>query len=143
MAVRIPSWAAQEEAPFWEGIARAELRVQGCTRCGRLRFPPRPFCPQCNWPDAVWRPMSGRASLWSFVIAHPPLMPPFAEIAPYNVIVAALDEDPRIRMVGNLLAAPGGAINEVKPDQIRIGARLMVVFSAGPGELTLPRWMYE
>ncbi len=87
--------------------------------------------------------MSGRGTLWSYVIVHPPLVAPFAELAPYNVIVVALEEDPAIRMVGNLLAEPHGPINKVKPDQIRIGARVKAVFSEGPGGLRLPRWIYE
>jgi len=138
----IPSWAGQEDAPFWEGVERGELRVQGCARCGRMRFPPRPFCPACQAPESAWQATSGRGTLWSYVIAHPPLVPPFAELAPYNVIVVALEEDPHIRMVGNLLAHPQGAINQMKPDQIRIGARVKAVFSEGAGGLRLPRWTY-
>jgi uncharacterized protein len=86
--------------------------------------------------------MSGRGTLWSYVIAHPPLVPPYADLAPYNVVVVALEEDPSIRMAGNLVAEPGGTINQVKPDQIRIGARVKAVFSEGPGGLQLPHWMY-
>ena len=80
--------------------------------------------------------------MWSYVIAHPPLVAPFAELAPYNVIVVALEEDPLIRMVGNLVAEPQGAINRMEPGQIRIGAAVKAVFSEGPGGLILPRWMY-
>jgi uncharacterized protein len=139
----IPSWAAEEETPFWEGVAGGELRIQACNRCGRLRFPPRPFCPWCQSPDSVWQPTSGRGTLWSYVIAHPPLVPPFVELAPYNVIVVALEEDPLIRMVGNLVAQPQGPINRIGPERIHIGARVKAVFSEGPGGLRLPRWMYE
>jgi uncharacterized OB-fold protein len=138
----IPNWAGEDEAPFWEAVERGELRVQSCARCQRLRFPPRPFCPWCQSPDSAWQPMSGRGTLWSYVIAHPPLVPPFADLAPYNVIVVALQEDPHLRMVGNLVADPQGTINQMKPDQIRIGAQVRVVFSEGPGGLRLPRWMY-
>lgn len=138
----VPNWAGEEEAPFWEGVERGEIRVQHCLRCDRPRFPPRPFCPWCQSPDSAWQPASGRGTLWSYVIAHPPLVPPFAELAPYNVIVVALEEDPQIRMVGNLVAQAQGPINQMKPDQIRIGARVRVVFSEGPGGLRLPRWIY-
>jgi uncharacterized protein len=138
----IPSWAGEEEAPFWEGVARGELRVQSCVRCNRLRFPPRPFCPWCQSAETAWQPMSGRGTLWSYVIAHPPLVPPFADLAPYNVIVVALEEDPHIRMTGNLVAQAEGPINQMKPDQIRIGARVKAVFSEGADRVRLPRWIY-
>ena len=52
---------------------------------------------------------------------HPPLLPAFAELAPYNVVVVALDEDPALRLVGNLVASPDGPINEIDPATIRIG----------------------
>src|SRR5437868_3156373 len=92
---------------FWEGCASGELRVQRCRACGRLRFPPRPMCPVCLSFAKDWAPMSGKATVWSFVVPHPPLLPAYSEVAPYNVIVVALDDDPPIRMVGNLVTEAG------------------------------------
>ena len=53
------------------------------------------------------------------MVPHPPLLPAYAEIAPYNVIVVALEEHPNIRFVGNLVNGPGGSINEIDPSTIR------------------------
>ena len=75
--------------------------------------------------------MSGAGTIWSFVVPHPPLLPAYAELAPYNVIVVALDEDPTIRFVGNLVAGPDGPINEIDPATIAIGEPVEVVFSPG------------
>jgi uncharacterized OB-fold protein len=61
-------------------------------------------------------------------------------LAPYNVIVVALDENPSIRFVGNLLASPEGAINEIDPDTIRIGEPVRVVFQQVE-DVALPRWV--
>jgi uncharacterized OB-fold protein len=122
----------EETAPFWEGTARGELLVQQCDSCGRLRFPPRPVCPWCRSFDATWTAMSGDATLWSFVIAHPPLLPAYAEKAPYNVIVVTLAEDPALRMVGNLDGA--------EPADIGIGAGLRVVYPEPIEDVVLPRW---
>lgn len=85
--------------------------------------------------------MSGRATVWSYVVPHPPLLPAFQPLAPYNVIVVALDEDPTIRMVGNLLASADGAINEVDPATIRIGEPVSVVFQQVAEDVHLPRWV--
>jgi uncharacterized OB-fold protein len=87
-----------DSAGFWEGTAAGELRIQRCSNCGRLRFPPRPMCPYCNALDHSWDAMSGRGHIWSFVVPHPPLLPAFMEVAPYNVVVVELDEDPLIRL---------------------------------------------
>ncbi|MFJ4977598.1 Zn-ribbon domain-containing OB-fold protein [Streptomyces coeruleorubidus] len=125
-------------APFWEYAARGELRVQACSGCGELRFPPRPCCPHCQSFEAEWRRVSGRGRLWSYVVPHPPLLPGYAELVPYNVVVVELDEAPRIRLVGNLVSGPGEPINSLSADRLRIGARVRAVFDDG-----LPRWVPE
>ncbi|MDT0388423.1 OB-fold domain-containing protein [Streptomyces sp. DSM 41921] len=125
-------------APFWEYAARGELRIQACAGCGELRFPPRPCCPHCQSFAADWRRMSGRGRVWSYVVAHPPLLPDYAALAPYNVVVVALDEAPRIRLVGNLVAEPGAALGSLPAGRLRIGARVQVAFAGG-----LPRWVPE
>ena len=134
----------EETAGFWEGTAAGELRIQACTNCGRLRFPPRPMCPHCQSIGREWRPVSGHAVIWSFVVAHPPLLPAYAALAPYNVITVSLEEDPSIRLVGNLVSGPGGEINEIDPSTIEIGEAVEVVFSPrrGPeGDVFMPQWV--
>jgi hypothetical protein len=134
----------EESAGFWQGTAAGELRIQACTNCGRLRFPPRPMCPHCQSVGREWRPVSGRAVIWSFVVAHPPLLPAYAALAPYNVITVSLEEDPSIRLIGNLVTGPGGAINEIDPATIEIGEAVEVVFSARPGpegDVFMPEWV--
>jgi hypothetical protein len=85
--------------------------------------------------------MSGRGSVWSFVVAHPPLLPAYAEQAPYNVVVVALDDDPSIRLVGNLVARADGPIGEIDPATIRIGEPVEVVFDRVAEDVALPRWV--
>jgi uncharacterized OB-fold protein len=127
--------------PFWEGARRGELRVQQCAETGRLIFPPRPMSPWSPHTEPTWTRVSGRGTIWSFVVPHPPLLPQFAALAPYNVILVALDEDPRVRLVGNLVRSAGAAINEVDPRAIEIGAPVRVVFERVSDEFHLPRWV--
>jgi hypothetical protein len=136
----LPDLEDPDGAPFWEGTARGELRVQTCANCGAWRMPPRPMCPVCRSLDAVWVAASGRGTVWSFIVPHPPLLPAYAELAPYNAIVVALDEHPEIRFVGNLVATPAGAVNEIDPATIQIGEPVQVVFQPA-GDVTLPRWV--
>lgn len=129
-----------DNAPFWAGAAVGELRVQRCSSCGRRRIPPRPMCPACRSLENEWEALSGRGAIWSFVIPHPPLLPAYSELAPYNVILVALDEDPTLRLVGNLVASPNGSIGEIDPHTIEIGETVRVVFSE-VGDVFLPRWV--
>ncbi|MCZ7527953.1 MAG: OB-fold domain-containing protein [Acidimicrobiia bacterium] len=126
--------------PFWEGCARGELLVQRFVASGRLVWPPRPMDPHSRTLDHEWERVSGRGTVYSYVVPHPPLLPSYQELAPYNVILVTLDEDPSIRMVGNLLATPDGAVNEIDPATIRIGAPVRAVFQEVDG-VHLPRWV--
>jgi uncharacterized protein len=132
-----------DSRPFWEGAARGELLVQGCADCGRLRVPPRPMCPACRSMEAEWRPVSGRGRIWSFAVVHPPVLPAYAALTPYPVVVVELDEDPTLRMVANVVPEPGAPINAVDPDSLHIGAPLHVTFEHVDEEIALPRWVIE
>lgn len=126
---------------FWEGARQGELRVQYCVETGRLIFPPRERSPWGAHAEPNWKVVSGQGLIWSFAIPHPPLIRQFAALAPYNVILVALDEDPTIRMVGNLISHAGGAINSVDPEEIQIGARVRVVFEETNAEFPMARWV--
>jgi len=130
----------KDSRPFWEGCARGALLVQTCATCGARRMPPRPMCPNCRSLAHAWHETSGRGTVWSYVVPHPPLLPAYTELARYNVVVVALEEDPQIRFVGNLVASADGPINEIDPQTIRIGEPVAVVF-ARVGDTTLPRWI--
>jgi uncharacterized OB-fold protein len=135
----------EESRGFWEGARIGELRVQACSSCDRLRHPPRPMCPYCRSTAREWKTMSGRATVWSYVVPHPPLLNAYSAIAPYNVIVVELDEAPHIRFVGNLLESADGPINEIDPHSIRIGEPVTAVFKryerADGSEEFLPMWV--
>lgn len=137
----------EESAGFWEGTAVGELRIQACSACGALRFPPRVMCPECQSTDRRWQVVSGRGTIWSFVVPHPPLLPAYTPYAPFPVITVTLAEKPSLRMVGNLVEEAGGDINAVDPGTIVIGEPVRVVFSplARPdGTLVhLPQWVRD
>jgi uncharacterized OB-fold protein len=129
-------------APFWEYAAGGELRIQECASCDELRFPPRPCCPHCQSFDSDWRLMSGRGRIWSYVFPHPPLLPAYAEQAPYNAVVVELAEAPKIRLVGNVVSEPGARLDSVDASRLRIGARVQVAFAEVEG-MTVPQWLLE
>ena len=57
------------------------------------------------------------------------------------MIAVALEEDPKIRLIGNLLAREGGGIDEIDPATIEIGAPVRVVFDPVTEEFHFPRWV--
>ena len=64
--------------------------------------------------------MSGRGAIYSYAVPHPPLLPQFSDLAPYNVILVTLDEDPTIRLIGNLVNRADDPINAVDPGSIEM-----------------------
>jgi uncharacterized OB-fold protein len=136
----LPDLSDPTTTPFWEGCARGELLVQACASCGLRRMPPRPMCPRCRSLDIRWEPTSGHGRIWSFIVPHPPLLPAFAAVAPYNAIIVELEEDPLIRFAGNLVTGAAGEINEIDPATIVIGEPVQVVFHQ-IDDVSLPRWI--
>ena len=139
--IPLPSTDDSLDAPYWDAARRGELVVQTCRACGQRRFPPRPMCPTCQSLEHTWKPLSGEGRIWSFVFPHPPLLPAFAQVAPYNVIIVELAEDPSLRMVGNLVTAADGPINQVDPATIKIGTPVRVVFHRVADDVALARWV--
>jgi hypothetical protein len=136
----LPDLNDPTSAEFWAGCARGELLVQTCASCGLRRMPPRPMCARCRSIEVRWEATSGRGRIWSFIVPHPPLLPAFAEFAPYNAIIVELEEDPLIRFAGNLVTGPDGPINEIDPATIEIGEPVRAVFHK-IDDVYLPRWV--
>ncbi len=113
-----------ETAPYWEGAAAGELRIQRCTACGRYYFYPRPFCPHCASDEVEWVSVSGDATLVSYVINYRPVLP-FSADEPVIIALVELAEGPR--MASNIVGvAP-------EPEQLTLGMPLAVTFQQRTG----------
>jgi uncharacterized OB-fold protein/acyl dehydratase len=113
---------------FWEGVAQRELRIQRCNACQRLQHPPGPMCAGCHGLDLGFVRSQGRGSVYSFVFAHHPVVPPFE--LPNLIVLVELEEGTRI--VSNLV----GVVRE----DVHIGMSVSVEFAeVEPGRL-LPRF---
>lgn len=117
-----------ETKPFWDGCASGVLTLQRCRSCEAFYFPPRPFCPTCLSTDVEWKPVSGRATLHTYVINHRPA-PGFEQDAPYAIAVVQLDEGPR--MMSNIVGI------ENTPENLVLDMALQVTFE-DRGDMKLP-----
>jgi len=100
---------------FWEGVDRGKLLFQRCSRCGSVRQPPGPMCPECQ--SLEWQPQeaAGRGVIRAWVISKHPTRP---DANPRIVILVELDDGPRL--VSNLQG--------VAPDEVRLGMPVEVSF---------------
>lgn len=114
--------------PFWDGCAEGELRLQHCEACAAPYFPPQSRCPRCLGRDVVWKPLSGLATLYGYMIQHR-AMPGFEDRVPYTVAVVELAEGPR--MMTNIVDIPA------TPEDLVLDMPLQVTFEPR-GEVSLP-----
>jgi len=118
-----------EFQPFWEGCQRHELIIQRCPRCGTLRHPPRPMCPNCNSMETEWVKSSGKGELYTWTVVHRPVHPAFAEV-PYIVGMVELKEG--VRLISNVI--------ECSIDDLQAGMPVEVVFERVNDEIVLPKF---
>jgi uncharacterized OB-fold protein len=118
--------------PYWEATRRHELRIQRCTPCGAYQHPPQPLCAACGSDDYVWAKLSGRGTVYTFVIDHRLMVPGFAEpyvVAQINPVEAQSDV---VRLTTN--------IRDCDPDEVYIGMPVEVLFEVVSTEITLPQF---
>ncbi len=104
--------------PYWDAARRGQLAVQRCERCGHRPFPPRATCPGCGAASLSWSPVSGRATVYSYTIAHRPPHPTFAAQLPLVVAIVELEEGPR--MFTNIV--------DCDPEDVEVGMAVAAAF---------------
>ncbi|MGE4650360.1 MAG: OB-fold domain-containing protein [Myxococcota bacterium] len=114
-------------APFWQAARQHQLVLPRCTACDELQFPPEASCRRCGAPDFEWIPASGRATLYTWTLCHPPLLPFFSKHAPWAVAAVELEEG--LRMVTR--------VADVPLDEYEIGMPLVADFEEIDDEHTL------
>jgi uncharacterized OB-fold protein len=113
-------------APFWDGLASGEVRLQHCNACGTHQYPPESFCYQCGATDLEWQAVRGEGEVYSFVVVHRAPNPIYKQFQPYTVAIVQLDEGPRMISAMLTLDAP-----------IDIGARVKPIIKALDGERSI------
>ncbi|MFI0352264.1 Zn-ribbon domain-containing OB-fold protein [Actinomadura sp. 9N407] len=114
-----------DTAPFWEGVAAGELRLQRCGGCERAVFYPRAVCPHCWGADLAWFAASGDGTIYSYTVAHR-AFGDFAEEVPFTIALVDLDEG--VRMMTRVTGS----------GRPRIGDRVRLDITQVADDLTLP-----
>jgi uncharacterized OB-fold protein len=127
-----------DTAEFWQGISRGELLVQRCSACDVWVWQPRPICPRCRSVGPAWQQVSGDGSVASWVVLRPPVLPAYADMVPFVVLLVELDEG--VRMIGYLVDENGKVLKtDGESKGVAIGARVALRFHDQAGT-KLPCW---
>ena len=111
---------------FWDGLRQGKLYIQRCSNCGYQCHPPEAMCKRCQTTHFEYVASSGKGTIYSFVTAHHPPVPPFEY--PHVVILVELEEG--IRIISNLI--------DGNTDDLRIGRAVALVVQEVEPEYYLP-----
>jgi len=121
-------------APFWEGLAAGDVRLQQCRQCSAYQHPPESFCYHCGAMSPEWKAVGAHGTVYSYIIVHQPYHPAFRPFIPYTVAIVQLDEGPRLlgAMLG--LETPIAIGDRVQPRLEAIDSeRAMLLFEPETG----------
>ena len=90
----------RDSEPYWQALREGELRLQRCSGCGALRWPPRAVCNRCRGFEASWTALSGRGQIVSWVRTHQVFAPAFRDEVPYVTVQVAPEEQDDILLIG-------------------------------------------
>ncbi len=106
------------DLPHEQALAEGRIVMQRCADCGTIVYPAGPCCHACLSVSLEWAEMSGRGTLWAWVVYHHAFHPDFADKLPYPVALVRLDEGPQM-----IAGVSGIAI-----DALRNGMALVACF---------------
>lgn len=113
----------------------ATLAVQACAACGTRQHPPEEVCHHCGGTAFDHDVLAPTGTVHSYTVAHYAAHPALADAVPYAIVLVALDDDPSIRVLGNLV--------DGDPRAVRIGDQVEAVWESrrdDDGEVLLPQW---
>lgn len=109
---------------FWAAAARGELAIPRCASCGRYAWYPPERCPRCGGGELPWTAVRGRGTLFSWAVVERALVKAFASRVPFVTGLVALEEDPAVRLVTNLV--------DCRPGDLRVDMPVRAVFRPLP-----------
>lgn len=122
-----PRAAINLDNQFWFDAAKEHrLVIQRCTSCQTLRHPVGPQCAHCQSFEWDTVEASGRATLYSFTVAHHPKHPAFD----YPLVIAVVELEEGTRLITNLVG--------ISPEEAEIGMALELEWLDADPDLTLP-----
>jgi len=134
----LPDVSWPPTAEYWAGAAREEIRIPRCDSCGRLCWYPREACRHCKGDAFTWETMSGRGTLFSWVVVTHAFLPQFVDLVPFVPALVAIEEDPLVRLPTRMV--------DCEPDALRFDMPVVVTFRpisfrAVDGSVTAPMFV--
>lgn len=102
-----PPAIERDSAPWWAALAEHHLTCGRCRDCGTWRWPMRGMCGRCGSLDGALEPVSGRATVASWVVNRHAFGGAVA--VPSTVVLARLVEQPDLLIPAGFAGPSDGA----------------------------------
>ena len=124
---------------FYKGLLRQQILVNRCQDCGHWHFPLEPICPECWSERVVATAISGKGTIYQFVLLHQGTGAPMAnDAAPYPGVNVELAEQPGLKLQTTIVNCPSDALYIGMPVELTWIERQGVpvpAFQPAPGAL--------
>lgn len=124
----------QDNHPYWDAADGHELTVQKCESCGEYAHPPGPSCAKCGSTELSWEDFGSEinGTIYSYIISYRPFLPGFQDDLPLVIAQVELENKPKVKIIGNIL--------ECKPEEVKIGMPVKMVWVDITEDRALPQW---
>src|SRR5690606_8119157 len=100
--------------------------------CGEFRHPPRPECPYCQSTDTEWTQISGRGTVFTYIVDHRNEVPGFDGHYVFAFITPEEATRDAVRLTGNVM--------DCEPEDVYIGMPVEVFYKEIKPGVTLPEF---
>jgi uncharacterized OB-fold protein len=121
--------------PFWDACRAHRLSIQRCADCRKFRFYPTVSCPHCASPRFAWETVSGRGTVYSWIVVEKTHDPYWQHRVPYICAIIELREQEGLFMPGLLTGT--------EPAKVLGGMPVEAIFEDASPTISLPRWRAE
>jgi uncharacterized OB-fold protein len=119
-----PDPTCEVTGELWRRAERGELAIPRCEECRAWVWYPQPRCRACGSDRVTWEAVSGRGTLFTWVVVHHAFLPEYAGAVPFTTALVALEEDPSVRVPTTLV--------DCSPEDLSEGLPVEVVFRPLP-----------
>jgi len=121
-----------EDQEFWQYCAQHDLRFQACADCGELRHPPTPMCGNCQSTATEWKAAPQQGVVFTYTVIHHAADERITVALPYIVALIKFPNFGPVKLVSNVIC---------RPDEIRVGMPVRLVWEDGANGIDLPRFV--
>ncbi len=128
---------------YWDALREHRMVLQRCQSCQTFQHPPDRTCRFCLGEEMAWEEVSGKGTLYTYVIVTQSILGPWRGHDPYNVIQVLPDEvDPASVSVHNNATYNVVYSNavEVESEDLEVGMAMEAVFDDVTDDVTILRW---